>query len=69
MKKYMVAYAYETLSGSYIFARQVYEIANTITEQTFEDLEALLKTEFSTNVVVVGITKLDEVYVKEVLEE
>lgn len=65
----MVAYAYENLSGSYIFARQVYEIADTITKQTFEDLEILLKTEFKTNVVVVGITELDEFYLKEEVEE
>ena len=69
MKEYMVAYAYENLSGSYIFARQVYKIADTITEQTFEDLETLLKTEFSTNVVVVGITELDEIYLKEEVVE
>ncbi len=67
MKEYMVAYAYETLSGSYIFARRVYKIEGTITKQSFTDLEALLKTEFLTNVVVVGITELDEFYVKEVM--
>lgn len=65
INKYMVSYAYESLDGSYKLARQVYEIAGNITENTFKDLDELLKNEFDTSVMIVAITKLDEFYFEE----